>query len=681
MYSYFPIPMYLTSVLAALFGFWVLWNRPAEALNRLFFLVAFSVSWWAFGYGRVLSAQDADTALFWSRIGICGAILIPTFFYHFMLCFVRLPQRRFLRALYVGSALFLLSAHSPLFLHSPQHYFWGFYPRGGPLNAFFIAFFYSGFIVSLIDILGIYRKLKSHPEPYISVEQLRFVFCAYCVATCSASDYFANYGIAVYPFAYVAALGWLSLMAYAVLRYRLMDLRLILRKTLIYSFVSVALTVIYFLCASLLAGFSAAYFGSHSLMSAALISGFITVSFLPLFRWIQYVIDRLFFRFKIDRETRLMEFSSEIIQVDNLDSMTRSLYRVIEEALHPKSMALYLKLADKPDYVEVARSLAPHLPSALPVGNVWENYFRTDSSPVVREDLLVPEIREAMDRTKISAAVPLVSRQDILGFLLLGEKRSEEPYSNEDLVLLRIVLNQATIAYEKPKLIQEMTSGFAHEIKMPLANITLPAELSYIDATQALEGEQSAHEVLAKIQRRMKYIMDQAFLAGHRVDALQAMAGKDRSGFAAVPLNTVIQQTMKTLERLSVARQCTLSWQADASALVVEGDSRQLEIALGNILKNAIEAASAQPDGTASVVIRAFSTAGGAVIDVQDNGPGIAPDHQFSIFDAHFTTKGSEGQGMGLFLARQIARQHRGDLRLIPSSSGACFQLLLPLSA
>ena len=96
------------------------------------------------------------------------------------------------------------------------------------------------------------------------------------------------------------------------------------------------------------------------------------------------------------------------------------------------------------------------------------------------------EMKRSGDMT---AAFPLVSQGELLGYLLLGEKMSEESYSKEDLLLLRIVANQAALAYQRVRYLEmavhgartemlgEIAGGFAHEIKTPLAsNISLPAE-------------------------------------------------------------------------------------------------------------------------------------------------------------------------------------------------------------
>ncbi len=63
-----------------------------------------------------------------------------------------------------------------------------------------------------------------------------------------------------------------------------------------------------------------------------------------------------------------------------------------------------------------------------------------------------------------------------------------------------------------------------------------------------------------------------------------------------------------------------------------------------------------------------------------DDGPGIAPEQQASIFEPFFTTR-SNGTGLGLAVARAVARAHAGDLVLEPDTCGACFVLRLPLIA
>jgi signal transduction histidine kinase len=71
--------------------------------------------------------------------------------------------------------------------------------------------------------------------------------------------------------------------------------------------------------------------------------------------------------------------------------------------------------------------------------------------------------------------------------------------------------------------------------------------------------------------------------------------------------------------------------------------------------------------------------ADGILVQVQDSGPGIAPELADHIFEPFFTTK-AEGIGMGLSISRSIIESHGGHLSIAPGSAGAVFQFTLPIN-
>ena len=112
----------------------------------------------------------------------------------------------------------------------------------------------------------------------------------------------------------------------------------------------------------------------------------------------------------------------------------------------------------------------------------------------------------------------------------------------------------------------------------------------------------------------------------------------------------------------------------DGSGGSLEGDPELLKIAFQNLLLNAAQAVRGQ--GHVHISLR--DTGPTMVIEIADDGPGIAPEHQERLFTPFFTTK-SRGTGLGLATVRRIAEAHGGDVS-IPASGpqGTVVRVTLP---
>jgi signal transduction histidine kinase len=99
-----------------------------------------------------------------------------------------------------------------------------------------------------------------------------------------------------------------------------------------------------------------------------------------------------------------------------------------------------------------------------------------------------------------------------------------------------------------------------------------------------------------------------------------------------------------------------------------------VEQILLNLLKNAIEALS--PGGC--IQVATFVEENQACIEIVDDGPGVDPDAEPTLFQPFSTTKGTEGTGLGLAVSRRLARTLGGDLLYLPSERGARWRLTLP---
>jgi signal transduction histidine kinase len=118
--------------------------------------------------------------------------------------------------------------------------------------------------------------------------------------------------------------------------------------------------------------------------------------------------------------------------------------------------------------------------------------------------------------------------------------------------------------------------------------------------------------------------------------------------------------------------------------LEVEGFPAELRQVFTNLIANAIEAAG--PHGRIRIRIDAAEAGeldgAGAIVEVADSGPGIAPESATRLFQPFFTTKGADGTGLGLWVSMGIVQKHGGSIRLVKSSDpelpGACIRVFLP---
>jgi signal transduction histidine kinase len=124
-------------------------------------------------------------------------------------------------------------------------------------------------------------------------------------------------------------------------------------------------------------------------------------------------------------------------------------------------------------------------------------------------------------------------------------------------------------------------------------------------------------------------------------------------------------------------RGITVKTDLAADAPMAIGDRIQLQQLVLNLIMNAVDAMSGVTDRPRELIIRLSSTPHDVLIQVQDSGRGLDPEHAPHIFDPFYSTK-PHGIGMGLSLCRSIVQAHGGRLWFIPGSPhGTIFQFTL----
>jgi two-component system C4-dicarboxylate transport sensor histidine kinase DctB len=206
----------------------------------------------------------------------------------------------------------------------------------------------------------------------------------------------------------------------------------------------------------------------------------------------------------------------------------------------------------------------------------------------------------------------------------------------------------------------QITAGVAHEINQPVAAIRTFAENGATLIDRDAPGK--ARENLARIVELTARI-------GTITGELRAFARRRAGTGGTAPLGSVLDGVLLLLgERARDVVRVEIPGRLLAMPLT--GDRTRLEQVVINLVQNAIEAVAGRADGRVTLI--AVAADGTIELTVADNGPGLDPAIATSLFTPFASAK-PEGLGLGLAIARDIARELGGDIVHRPSAAGATF--------
>ena len=201
----------------------------------------------------------------------------------------------------------------------------------------------------------------------------------------------------------------------------------------------------------------------------------------------------------------------------------------------------------------------------------------------------------------------------------------------------------------------EMTAGVAHEINQPLAAISANANacLRWMDSTPANWDEaRSAVERIVRDGNR----------AADVVKSVRAMTSRTPRNVKALDINAIVVECLDLIGHDLKRRQIKIEQYLSRSLPAVLADQVQLQQIILNLALNAMDAMEGTPPGDRFLTIKTTRRQSGQIlIEVQDSGEGISPDHLPRIFDAFFSTR-PYGMGMGLAVTRTLIESFGGNL-------------------
>jgi len=242
---FYAIAALINAIASTILGLFVYFKNKKEILNRTFALFCLSIAVWSYAYFLWQISTTSETALFWSKALMVGAIFLPVTYFHFITVFLSVYQKekKLLILGYLLAFIFLILNFTPLFVKSVEPTLsFPYWPKPGiAYHPFLLMFFgyavYSGYLMfqTLRGSAGI-KKL-----------QIKYVLLGTLIGLLGGStNYFLWYGITIPPIGNALVFFYILFIALAILKYHLFEIRVILTELLV-GLMGVILLVLPFL--------------------------------------------------------------------------------------------------------------------------------------------------------------------------------------------------------------------------------------------------------------------------------------------------------------------------------------------------------------------------------------------------------------------------------------------------
>lgn len=698
-------PPLLAGTLFLICALWVLSNNPRSSSNTVFSAACGAACLWLFGCFMLFSAATEEEALFWVRVIYTGIIFLPALTYHFA---QRLAggavQDRMILWNYALGGLFWSLLFTNAVVDGQYVYYWGRYPKAGVLHPWLVAYVVGG---GGLTVYRLYQGYRFHQTsaPLLGA-QLKYTFVALLLGFSASLDFLQNYGIGFYPVGYLLAGLSVTVVAYAIARYELMDISLVpSRPKVMLSIKLAGLIPAYMMILLVIRIFTGTF---HYLLAGVLFGLFVIVSsgLANLQKGVERAIGQTLFRERYDAYDTLVQFSKSLVAILELKSLTKEIVQTLARVMNIKTASVYVLDKEQgvysltASYGFVTRDVI--VPPIKMESEFPRALLRTETA-LVREEIEYDKadsdylrLLDTLTVLESEVCIPLISKERLVGFCNLGRRANHGMYSTEELALLKTLAQHAAIAIDNALLYEDlrrsqllmrrtdrlrsletMAGGFAHEIRNPLTSIKTFVQLApeRRDDVEFMEQfSQVVCEDVERIERLVHEILDYA----------RYMTPK----LTQESLNDVVSSCLYFIEVKASSKAITIEKELAPDLPCVKLDRQQIKQVLLNLFINAMEAIGGEQGGRLSVRTRKLVKSGNepwVQIEVEDSGPGIEPHDLDHIFDPFYTTKHEsgerEGTGLGLTIAHQIVQEHGGYVEVMSEvGHGTKFMVSLPVN-
>jgi len=680
----YTIFAFFAFILHGLLGCIVFFNNPRKAVNRLFSALSLAISFWILWCFIESLTANIKFALLADLLLNKAAVFAPALFLHTFYEVLNIKNNKTIILGYLFSFALFVFTFTSMFSQGVSYSFGARYLTvPGKLYVLFPLITFAASSLSLFALI----KERNKSSGYRRIQLDYLLFAGSMIIAAVFFYFLLVYKIIYTPFDNVLNIVYGVVMAYAMLKHRLMDITIVIRKGLMYSFLIGSFTGLYlailYIFSSLLGGL-----GSRtSVYFSAILIVIFAISFQPLRDKIQDFIDKVFFRGKYDYQKTLKELSLVARSIAGLDELLDKILTAIVSVIKLNNASIYVQdkrggryFVRKSIGMDIKRASLSENDNIIKQLSSRKEAVMYDETTKISQDISV-----FMKEVDATIVFPIIAKNELEGFLCLGEKLSGEVYSDEDIDLLTTLCSQMAVSIENAMLYEDaleaqkklyqadklatvgaLAAGLAHEIKNPIAAIKGFAQV--IDRAVIEKDSEAIKDFKEVVPRQLDRINE-------IVEKLLTLSRPPKLEKKKIDINSLLDEIVKLVEKQALKQRVEIvrSFEELPKTLA---DPEQLTQAFLNLVLNAVQS---MPDGGQIEIRTRFLGMDRIIVEIIDNGAGIPKDRISRIFDPFYTTKDT-GSGLGLSVTQKIIIDHHGKIEVESEvGKGSKFTIMIPV--
>lgn len=433
--------------------FVVVSSRPqTESLRRFRWFV---LSMTIYALSAFFLVIDVDHSLTWMRVFASSGIPLMLSLFYFTQTTVEEKTRFAGYVIIYGLISIILTMFTDLVIVS------AFIEQGSVHREFGSGFLFLGGPSYLLVLFSIYLLVRSFQRSQDVVQRNRLLYLIIALSIIPLVSLVNFTPLGKYPLD-LAGYGISGLLiVYTILRYQLLDIRIVIRQGMLYSIPTVIIGTAYFLVITIFINIFGLFSGPEIFLTSLVVAVITALLAEPLRVRAQAIIDRMFFRENYNSTQMLQTLSSRVATILDIYKITTMILDEVCSTLHIPMAAFFLR-----DQVSGRFQLTTQIghDSAQNIefrqGHPMVLWLTSHAKPITRYDMeVLPQFQslwrsERQDMKNLGAElfIPIKVHDSLVGIFLVGSKRSEQAYTLEDILTLSTVANQTAVAIENARL-------------------------------------------------------------------------------------------------------------------------------------------------------------------------------------------------------------------------------------